>query len=83
MFSGQAIIIKNKHFITFDRKYSSYSGSCSYLLAKDFINNDFSLVLKSDPMRPGHHSIALLIGQNIIEIDLIDDVSTVMHFSCI
>uniref|UniRef100_A0A1B6DM97 VWFD domain-containing protein n=1 Tax=Clastoptera arizonana TaxID=38151 RepID=A0A1B6DM97_9HEMI len=71
-FRGQAYIIGDKHFITFDKKFKTYEGPCSYLLAKDFVNNNFALILKSNGDIANHHSIVLLVRGNSIEIDHIN-----------
>ncbi|CAH1394070.1 unnamed protein product [Nezara viridula] len=47
-FSGQAIIISGVHFVTFDGNHVETFDDCSYLLARDFVQNTFSLVLKHE-----------------------------------
>ena len=43
-FSATAMLIGDKHFVTFDGKMYDFGGQCSYLLASDFANNRFSIV---------------------------------------
>merc|ERR1719454_635716 len=45
-FSAHATIAGNQHFMTFDKKFYEFAGGeCSYLLARDFIDGKFSVVL--------------------------------------
>lgn len=67
------MIIGGKHFVTFDQQYYTLRGHCSFLLAKDFVKEEFSLVLKYDSR--GHHTIFLLFDEHTVEIDLENDVS--------
>lgn len=69
---GEAIIGKNHHFVTFDKQHYSFRSPCSYLLAKDFVRNDFTLILKYANQK---HTIGLFFGPYTVEIDLDSDVS--------
>lgn len=69
---GEAIIGKNHHFVTFDKQHYSFQSRCSYLLAKDFVRNDFTLILKYQNKK---HTIGLFFGPYTVEIDLDSDVS--------
>lgn len=71
-FKAQALIIGAKHFVTFDQQYYTLRGHCSFLLARDFVNEEFSLVLKYDSH--GHHTVVLLFDEHTVEIDLENDV---------
>uniref|UniRef100_A0A1B6I431 Vitellogenin domain-containing protein n=1 Tax=Homalodisca liturata TaxID=320908 RepID=A0A1B6I431_9HEMI len=69
-YAGEAIIGKNYYFVTFDKQHYSFRSPCSYLLAKDFVRDDFALVLS---YTNGKHVIDLFVGPYIIEIDLDSD----------
>lgn len=69
---GEAIIGKNHHFVTFDKQHYSFQSCYSYLLAKDFVRNDFTLILKYKNKK---HTIGLFFGPYTVEIDLDSDVS--------
>jgi hypothetical protein len=43
-FSAHATFAGNQHFMTFDKKFYEFSGECSYLLARDFIDGYFSVI---------------------------------------
>ncbi|XP_018494601.2 apolipophorins [Galendromus occidentalis] len=64
-YDGQATVIDGKHFITFDGKHFSVKGSCSYLLARDFVNGTFSIVLNNNGDVP---SYVLQFGDTRIEV---------------
>ena len=44
-FSGTAMLMSNKHIVTFDGKIFDIGGRCSYLLVSDFMYNKFSVVV--------------------------------------
>jgi len=45
-FNAHATIMGNQHFMTFDKKFYEFAGDeCSFLLARDFIDGKFSVVL--------------------------------------
>nr|BAL42280.1 Vitellogenin-B [Haemaphysalis longicornis] len=72
-FDGQAMIIGNEHFVTFDGTMYSASGDCTYLLARDFVDGNFTVLLKYHPNSPRVHgrvpkSIIIQLGQSYIEI---------------
>ncbi|XP_015173164.1 PREDICTED: uncharacterized protein LOC107064693 [Polistes dominula] len=74
-FKAQAMIIGSRHFKTFDGLHFDLFGSCTYLLAHDFVKNTFAILIKynqeSDKLT---HSIIVLIGKNEIEIDIFNNV---------
>lgn len=69
-FDSRAMIIGGQHFLTFDRKYFRLRGSCSYLLARDFIDENFSLVVTYDPSKWRHYRLHLLTKNETITIDV-------------
>ncbi|GLH12107.1 Apolipophorins, partial [Gryllus bimaculatus] len=75
-FSGQAIIAGPQHFMTFDRSFYEFQGSCSYLLASDFVDRNFSLAISYD-VKKGEHVISVIIGKEIIHIDIFNDEVTI------
>ncbi|KAK9753142.1 Vitellinogen, open beta-sheet [Popillia japonica] len=42
-FRKYAIIAQGQHIFTFDGKHLTFPGKCPYLLAKDVVNNEFSI----------------------------------------
>ncbi|XP_075219817.1 apolipoprotein lipid transfer particle isoform X2 [Lycorma delicatula] len=71
-FKAHAIVIGTKHFITFNKRHFSLMGSCSYLLARDFVDDAFSLVLYYEPSG-NFHTLVMVIGHETVSIDLSQD----------
>lgn len=70
------MIIGSQHYVTFDGRYFDFAGSCTYLLAKDFVHDTFAILVKYDRQDEQiTHQIVVLIGSNAIELDLFNDVS--------
>jgi hypothetical protein len=42
-YDATAMIVHNQHFMTFDRRFYEFEGRCTYLLAHDFLNGNFSI----------------------------------------
>jgi hypothetical protein len=71
------MIAGTQHFMTFDRTFFEFQGSCSYLLAQDFVDRNFSLVINYNPnSKMNTHELALLIGKQVVQVNVFDNVST-------
>nr|XP_009936779.1 PREDICTED: von Willebrand factor [Opisthocomus hoazin] len=44
---GECSVTGQSHFKSFDNKYFTFSGICQYLLAKDCVENSFSVVIET------------------------------------
>lgn len=69
-FPAQAMVAGNQHFFTFDGKFYEFAGECSYVLARDFTDDKFSVIInyrrtKAGPMR---HSISVMSNGKTAEI---------------
>ena len=53
--------------MTFDKKFYEFAGDCSYLLAHDFINKHFSVMVNYEN-RGQKKSITMFIGDKQIEL---------------
>lgn len=74
------MIIGSQHYITFDGHYFDFAGNCTYLLAKDFVHDTFTVLVKYDRHAEEiTHKIVVLIGTNAIELDLFNDVSKIYY----
>lgn len=71
------MIIGSQHYVTFDGRYFDFAGSCTYLLAKDFVHDTFAVLVKYNQGEDITHQIIVLIGNNAIELDLFNDVSRI------
>jgi hypothetical protein len=70
-FKAHASLTGSQHFMTFDKKFFSYAGECSYLLARDFIDKTFSVAVNYEkPARgqPIKKSITVMCEGKQIEI---------------
>merc|ERR1712004_271343 len=66
-FSTHASIAGHQQFLTFDRKFYEYAGACSYILAKDNINNLFKVVVNYDRSR-NEKSITVEVDGQVIKV---------------
>lgn len=44
-FDTYAMLAGNQHFITFDKTHFDFLGECSYLLARDFVDGNFTVIV--------------------------------------
>ncbi|XP_056389473.1 uncharacterized protein LOC130283871 isoform X2 [Hyla sarda] len=65
-FEYHAILIGNKHIVTFDGNIVDLSSKCSLLLAKDFLYNTFTIVLNQGT--GGQRSLHIEMNQVAIDI---------------
>ncbi|XP_046620371.1 uncharacterized protein LOC124305239 [Neodiprion virginianus] len=70
-FKAQAMIAGGQHYMTFDGRYYEFSGECTYLLAHDFVHNQFSVLIKySVDELDTSHQIIVVTGGNAIQLDV-------------
>ncbi|XP_069692884.1 uncharacterized protein Apoltp isoform X2 [Periplaneta americana] len=73
-FRAQAMIAGSQHFMTFDRKFFEFQGSCTYLLAHDFVDSNFSLVIMYDPNNKANtHELALIVDKQVVQVNVFED----------
>ncbi|XP_072415566.1 uncharacterized protein [Chiloscyllium punctatum] len=65
-FEHQALLIGSKHYVTFDGKIYDFASQCSFLLAKDFQRNTFTILLNHDS--DGKKSIRVEMNHTVIDI---------------
>lgn len=68
--TAHASIIGDQHFMTFDKRFFEFAGECSYLLARDFIDGNFSVVVNYARARDHvtRKSITVLSGAAQFEV---------------
>lgn len=73
-FRATAMIIGAQHFVTFDGRHLDFVGPCTYLLARDFVHDTFTILIKYN-LQPDRvtHKIVILIEKNAIELDIFDN----------
>ena len=77
-FKAHAMIVASQHFTTFDGRHLEFAVPCSssrsYLLARDFVRNTFTVLIEfhtqSDRVT---HKIIVLLGKEALEIDYFND----------
>merc|ERR1712015_169147 len=69
-FKAHGLIAGNQHFKTFDGKFFEFSGECSYVLARDFADGKFTVVVNYRKTKngPRRHSISIMSNGKTIEI---------------
>ncbi|XP_066998183.2 uncharacterized protein Apoltp [Anabrus simplex] len=74
-FKGEAMIIGPQHFMTFDRSFYEFEGSCSYLLASDFVDGNFSLILTygRTAKEDVYYEISLITEDQVVHINVFND----------
>ncbi|XP_074643894.1 uncharacterized protein LOC141900764 [Tubulanus polymorphus] len=65
-YKAHASILGNEHYTTFDGKSFDFAGTCTYLLASDFVQSHFSILANYD--RGVRKSITVLSNKKEIEI---------------
>ncbi|CAH0561935.1 unnamed protein product [Brassicogethes aeneus] len=71
-FKGQAMLIGNKHYVTFDRKYYDFQGGCTYLLATDLRDGNFTLLASYD-VTQNTNEFLLIVNKTVLYINVFDD----------
>ena len=66
---AHATLAGMQHYMTFDRRFYDFSGECSYLLARDFLDGTFSVVVNYDIKKSGtKKSLTVIHGKTQVEI---------------
>lgn len=61
-FKARALMAGPQHYRTFDGFHFEFAGECSYLLAKDFLNDQFAVIINY--VRDGHRVVKKSITVN-------------------
>lgn len=70
-FGSRAFVAGTQHYMTFDRRFYEFAGECSYLLASDFLRNDFSAIVNYEGAggKVTRKSLTILSDSRQVEID--------------
>lgn len=70
-FGSRAFVAGTQHYMTFDRRFYEFAGECSYLLASDFLRNDFSAIVNYEGAggKVTRKSLTILSDNRQVEID--------------
>lgn len=70
------MIVGLQDFITFDGRHIEFIGSCTYLLARDFVHDTFAILLEyQQQSNRVTHKIIVLLGKDTLELNFFNDVS--------
>ena len=69
------ILVDSHNFYTFDRKYYHFKGACSYVLAQDFVDGNFSLIVNLE----GGKFKSILLNDARDSIELLSDMSILVN----
>lgn len=94
-FKSRSLLIGSRHFVTFDKRFISLNHSyallkdtepdqCSYLLANDFIDSNFTLTQIPSTISYNNQSLttrklSIRIENHVIDIDLVGGSITIDH----
>lgn len=67
-FKGYAYVAGNRHFITFDGKKFDFSGDCSFVLTRDLVDNNFTVIMNYKPNQNIMDNLLVLAEGKTIEI---------------
>merc|ERR1712212_375133 len=69
-FTATGVFAGNQHFFTFDGSFIEFAGDCSYVLARDFDNGEFTVIANYRRTRAGpkRNSLTLMAGDKTIEV---------------
>ncbi|XP_077982070.1 uncharacterized protein LOC144437076 [Glandiceps talaboti] len=69
-FKSHAVIAGQQHYMTFDKKFYEFAGACSYIVARDFIDDNFTVVVnyERDTQEPVKKSLTVITHGKEIEI---------------
>ncbi|XP_070564133.1 uncharacterized protein [Ptychodera flava] len=67
---SHAMVAGLQHYMTFDKKFYEFAGACSYIVARDFIDGNFSVVVNydRDSDEPIKNSLTVISQDREIEI---------------
>ncbi|XP_041360319.1 uncharacterized protein LOC121376501 [Gigantopelta aegis] len=70
-FDGYASVVGNQHFITFDKTHFDFAGRCSYVLVRDMVDDNFTVVLNynNNYRNPKKESILVMLRGVNIEVN--------------
>lgn len=69
------MLIGSKYYVTFDNKYYDFEGKCTYLLANDFDDHNFTLLVSYDE-HISSNEIIIVLEKTVVRVNLDRNVSS-------
>ena len=58
------MIVHDQHYMTFDRRFYEFAGRCTYLLAHDFLDGNFTIYVDYSPSEGDMTTKTLIVQQD-------------------
>lgn len=68
------MLIGSKYYITFDKRFYGLHGECTYLLANDFDDHNFTLLMSYD-RKLENNELIIILHKTIVRVILNKNVS--------
>ncbi|CAG9816912.1 unnamed protein product [Phaedon cochleariae] len=71
-FKGHAMLTGSNYFVTFDKNYYHFQGKCTYLLATDYVDRNFTLLGSYNDIGRTNE-LVLILGKHIVHIYIFEN----------
>lgn len=78
VFSSQAMLIGEQHYVTFDQRFYDFAGKCQYLLTNDFADQNFSVIVNYDGESDVPRKKSFLVISDLHHIEIGRDYKVVL-----
>lgn len=69
-FKAQAMLVGSQYYVTFDRQVYNFDGDCTYLLASDFLDRNFSIAVSyKNNKKVKTNELLVVVHDTVIRID--------------
>ena len=68
----------SQHYMTFDRRFYEFAGECSYLLARDFIDGTFSVIVNYERVQGRTVKKSLTIISSGKQVEVFSDARVIV-----
>lgn len=75
---ARAVVAGSQHFMTFDKRFFEFSGECSYLLARDFIDGEFTVMVNYDTVKGQITKKSITVGSKGHKAEIFSDARVIV-----